>query len=100
MHPLHSDLKHITFEELEKRKAEINRRMQIMRRNQMQNPEIWNQLEMLLESIMLEQQERYQVMNQQSLNPHGSGMVLSTDPLEDDELPAKNPVTRTFRPVQ
>lgn len=100
MHPLQSDLKNITFEELEKRKAEINRRMQIMRRNQMHNPEIWNQLELFLESIMTEQQERYQVMNQTHQNPPGSGMVLGTDPLDEDELPHKNPVTRTFKPVQ
>jgi hypothetical protein len=101
MHPLQDNLKIISFEELEKRKAEINRRMQIMRRTQWHNPEIWNQLELMMESVHQEQQERYLQMNSQSSKNNNSGTVLSTDPLPEDQIPdTQKTVGRQFRPVQ
>jgi hypothetical protein len=101
MHPLWDNLKNISFEELEKRKQEIHKRMQLMRRAQNSNPQIWDQLELMLDAIMSEQQDRF---NSQSgnLKPQvDSGTVMVTDPLEDDLLPKNtSEISRTFKPVQ
>lgn len=101
MHPLSDNLKNVSFEELEKRKSEIHKRMQIMRRNQIHTPEIWHQLDAMLSSIQDEQSERYMQQNAQTRNSNQSGVVMSTDPLEEDEIPSqKSAISRTFRPVQ
>ena len=97
MHPLEDNLKSASFEELEKRKTEIMRRMAIMRRNGIQNPQISDQLDMLLDSILAEQEERYMALNSKTIpNP----VVVNTDPLPDDEIPDnKKPRNRDFTPV-
>lgn len=101
MHPLSDNLKNVSFEELEKRKSEIHKRMQIMRRNQIHTPEIWHQLEAMLSSIQDEQSERYMQQNAQTRNSHKSGVVMVTDPLEEDLVNQKeSAISRTFRPVQ
>lgn len=99
MHPLFDNIKSLTFEELEKKHAEIHKRMQIYARNQMHNPLIWDQLEQMREAIYVEKQERALKLNRDataSLNH----VVINTDPLEDDE-PTK-PVNNTnnkFNPI-
>jgi hypothetical protein len=98
MHPLFDNLKSFTFEELEKKSSEIHRRMQMYARNQMNNPLIWNQLQQMHESILMEKQERAQLLNA----PHNKidNIVINTDPLEDD-LPAPSTTRKpnTFNPI-
>lgn len=99
MHPLLDNLKSLTYEELEKRVGEIHKRMQIMRRNQIQNSLIWNQLESLLDSLEEEKKDRAMSLNQ---SPHQikTGTVLSTDPLDEDLEQMPVPVqNKTFRPI-
>jgi hypothetical protein len=99
MHPLSDSLKNMTFEELEKRTSDIHRKMQIMRRSGISNPMIWNQMEMLLNSINDEKRERAQLLN----NPHAQQkqtVVLNTDPLPEDEpVNSGQPKNTGFKPV-
>jgi hypothetical protein len=97
MHPLESNLKTASFEEMEKRKSEIMKRMQILRRNGIENPQIWDQLELLLDSILQEQEERFLALNTKSTP---NSVVVNTDPLPDDPVPEdKNPRNKNFTPV-
>lgn len=99
MHPLTDNLKSLTYEELEKRVGEIHKRMQIMRRNQIQNPLIWDQLEALLASLEDEKRERAIALNS-APKQNRTGTVLSTDPLEEDlEQLQPEPQNKTFRPI-
>lgn len=99
MHPLADNLKSLTYEELEKRVTEIHKRMQIMRRNQFQNPLIWDQLEAFLGSLEAEKLERALVLNR-SPQHNKTGTVLSTDPLEEDlEHMQPEPQNKSFRPI-
>lgn len=101
MHPLWDNLKNLSFEELEKRKSEINKRMQVMRRSQNHNPQIWDQLENLLDAILDEQQERFRSQSGNPKQQINSGTVLVTDPLEEDAVNTNSSdVSRTFKPVQ
>lgn len=97
MHPLHDGLKTASFEDLEQRKTAVHKRMQILRRTQNHNQEIWNQLESILDAIILEQQERYLVMRDKS--PSESPIVVNTDPLDIDQQPQTVPQRTPFRPV-
>lgn len=97
MHPLSDNLKDQSFEELEKRKAEIMKRFQIMRRSGITNPLMWSQLEALLDAILDEQQERFKTLSDSSAP---DVVVVNTDPLEDDPTPLKDqPRNNRFNPV-
>ncbi len=99
MHPLTDNLKSLTYEELEKRVGEIHKRMQIMRRNQIQNSLIWDQLEALLDSLEDEKRERALALNTTPQH-NKTGTVLSTDPLDEDlEHLQPEPTNKTFRPI-
>jgi hypothetical protein len=99
MHPLFDNLKTLTFEELEKRNLEIHKRMQMYMRNRMNNPVIWDQLQQMQDAIIMEKQERVILMNQ-NLNLKEDPVVINTDPVEGDQVPAqtKKPST-TFNPI-
>jgi len=99
MHPLFDNMKSLTFEELEKKNAEINKRMQMYSRNQMHNPLIWAQLEQMREAIYTEKQERAMKMNRDATE-NKNHVIINTDPLEDDE-PTKpvNPTNNQFNPI-
>jgi hypothetical protein len=84
MHPLSDNLKSLTFEELEKRSSELLKRMQMLRRAGISNPDIWDQLHMLLDSIADEKTERVLVLNNKNSQ---TSVVINTDPLDDDEMP-------------
>ena len=84
MHPLSDNLKSLTFEELEKRSSEILKRMQMLRRAGITNPDIWDQLHALLDSVADEKTERVLLMNTK-VTPNS--VVINTDPLDDDETP-------------
>ncbi len=96
MHPLSDNLKTISFEELEKRSSEIFKRMQIMRRAQIHNAEMWSQLEMLLDSIQQEKMERAMLLNS---NITEDSVVVSTDPLEDEIKKDVKPARTGFNPI-
>lgn len=98
MHPLSDNLKSLTFEELEKRSSDILKRMQIMRRAQIANPQMWEQLEMLLAGINDEKMERAIALN--SVNPKGDKtVVVSTDPLDDEIAEEPKSSNRGFNPI-
>lgn len=98
MHPLSDNLKSLTFEELEKRSSDILKRMQIMRCAGIANPQMWDQLEMLLDGINDEKMERAMVLN--SANPKGDKtVVVSTDPLDDEIAEEPKPSNRGFNPI-
>ena len=99
MHPLFDNMTSLTYEELEKKSVEINRRMQIYARNQMNNPQIWDQLEQMREAIMTEKQERALKLNSTPQAAHNH-VVINTDPLEDDDVqPATTNTQNKFRPI-
>lgn len=83
MHPLSDNLKSVSFEDLEKRSSEILKRMQIMRRNGIHNPDMWNQLQSLLDAVTDEKIERATLLNQMPMDKN-THIVINTDPLEDD----------------
>ena len=99
MHPLFDNMKSLTFEELEKKNVEINKRMQMYSRNQMHNPMIWDQLEQMREAIFLEKQERAMKLNRDVMETTNH-VVINTDPIEDDEptKPAAN-TSNKFNPI-
>ena len=98
MHPLSDNLKSLTFEELEKRSSDILKRMQIMRRAQISNPQIWDQLEMLLDGVNDEKMERAMALN--SANPKADKTVIvSTDPLDDEIAEEPKAGNRGFNPI-
>lgn len=98
MHPLSDNLKSLTFEELEKRSSDILKRMQIMRRAQISNPQMWDQLEMLLNGINDEKMERAIALN--SVNPKADKtVVVSTDPLDDEIAEEPKSGNRGFNPI-
>ena len=99
MHPLFDNMKHLTFEELEKKNVEINKRMQMYARSQTHNPEIWDQLEQMREAIFLEKQERAMKLNRDATDTQ-THVAINTDPIEGDE-PTK-PTVKTgnrFNPI-
>ncbi len=99
MHPLSDNLKNISFEELEKRSGEILKRMQIVRRGGISNPDIWHQLQNLLDAVTDEKIERAQTMISQATEKNQS-VVINTDPLEDDLLPDdRKPTSKPFTPI-
>lgn len=98
MHPLSDNLKSLTFEELEKRSNDILKRMQIMRRAQISNPQMWEQLEMLLDGINNEKMERAMTLNNANLKGDKT-VVVSTDPLDDEIAEEPKPSNRGFNPI-
>lgn len=97
MHPLQDGIKSLSFEELEQRKSQIHKRMQMLRRSGNVNGQIWAQLDQLLDVILAEQQERFASM--QDVKQTTSNVVINTDPLDIDAVPT-GPVQKTpFRPV-
>lgn len=100
MHPLSDNLKELSFEELEKRSSLLLKRMQILRRTGVTTQEIWNQLEMLLDSINDEKLERAMMLNDAAHARKNSHVVVNTDPLEDDEpMDDANTQPRKFTPI-
>lgn len=98
MHPLSDNLKSLSFEELEKRSSEILKRMQLMRRAQISNPQIWEQLEMLLDGINDEKMERAMVLNTASNRPTNN-VVISTDPLDEEIVAEPKTTNKGFNPI-
>ena len=100
MHPLSDNLKGMSFEDLEKRSAAIHKRMQILRRNGITTPEVWQHLEMLLDSIHDDTLERAMLLNDPQNGKATKHVVVNTDPLEDDE-PMDTVVNKpkTFNPI-
>jgi hypothetical protein len=99
MHPLFDNLKSLSFEELEKRSAEIHKRMQMYNRNQMNNPLIWDQLTQMQDAIYAEKVERAQKLNREVTDP-ASHVVINTDPLPDDAPTKAAPATNNkFNPI-
>lgn len=99
MHPLFDNMQSLSYEELEKRHVEINRRMQMYVRNQMNNPQIWDQLSQMNEALYLEKQERALKLNA-SLKETTNPIVVNTDPLEDDEpIQNQKPNNTKFNPI-
>lgn len=98
MHPLFDNLKSLSYEELEKRSAELHKRMQMYMRNQMHNPQIWDQLMQMQDAIHTEKQERVLKLNQ-NVPDHANHVVVNTDPLPDDAPTKTAPVTNKFNPI-
>lgn len=99
MHPLLDNIKSLSYEELEKKSSMIQQRLQMMRRGNMQNPVMWDQLMMMMDSISNEKQERAQLLNQAAKPDRGS-VVINTDPLEGDEvMDTKPPSRNNFNPI-
>lgn len=99
MHPLSDDLKALSFEDLEKRSSQILKRMQILRRNGITISGIWDQLEMLLNSINDEKIERAMLLNNSDARQK-KYVVVNTDPLEDDDpIDDPNIKPKTFTPI-
>lgn len=99
MHPLDDNLKSMSFEDLEKRKAQIIKRITTMRTTGIHNQDMWDQLQMFLDSIILEQEERFMRINTPP-SPEDYYIVVNTDPLPDDPPPPdKNPKRDKFTPV-
>lgn len=99
MHPLSDDLKALSFEDLEKRSSQILKRMQILRRNGITTSGIWDQLEMLLNSINDEKIERAMLLNNSDARQK-KYVVVNTDPLEDDDpIDDPNIKPKTFTPI-
>jgi alpha-D-ribose 1-methylphosphonate 5-triphosphate diphosphatase PhnM len=99
MHPLFDNMTSLTYEELEKKNVEINKRMQMYARNRMNNPQIWDQLEQMREAILQEKQERAIKLNSAPDTVHNH-VVVNTDPLEDDEVkPATSNTQNKFNPI-
>jgi hypothetical protein len=100
MHPLYDNMKSFTYEELEKKLGEINKRIQMFQRSANHNPLIWDQLIAMRDSIQEEKIERARVLIDQSVQKSTGSIVLNTDPLPDDESPVTEPVkSRTFNPI-
>jgi hypothetical protein len=98
MHPLFDNMTSLTYEELEKKNVEINKRMQIYARNRMNNPQIWDQLEQMREAIVTEKQERTSKLNAKPDHAHDH-VLINTDPLEDDVLPTVVNTRPKFNPI-
>jgi hypothetical protein len=100
MHPLYDNMKSLSYEELEKKLGEINKRIQMFQRNPHHNQLIWDQLISMRDAIQEEKMERARVLIDQSVQKSTGSVVLNTDPLPDDELPITEPVkSRTFNPI-
>lgn len=84
MHPLTTNIKELSFEELEKRYQEINKRLQKLRTwNQSEN-EMYYQLQLMKDDIDFEREERFMLESNKDLVTESS-IVVNTDPLPDDE---------------
>ena len=88
-HPLLMDLKSIGYEELEKRYSEILSRMQKLRAWGNSHSEMWDQFQMILDTIIMEKEERLYAQDTQKET--ASAVIVNSDPLEDeiDELSKK-----------
>lgn len=96
MHPLADNLKSLSFEDLEKRSSEILRRMQLLRRNNLVNPEIWDQLNLFLDSINNEKMERALLLNNRDKD---TNVVVNTDPLDEEKQVETKQVNKGFSPI-
>jgi hypothetical protein len=81
-HPLLGDLKSVGFEELERRRSDILKRMQRLRSWNQGTSEMWDQFQMLLDALDLEKEER--LLQQDSSKEVSNSVVVNTDPLEDE----------------
>lgn len=100
MHPLSLNIQSLSYEDLEKRSIEINKRLQMIRRTNQSNPLVLYQLQLYLDEINQEKQERAIKLNA-NFKDTQSGVVISTDPLEDDQIisdVASTPV-KGFNPI-
>jgi uncharacterized membrane protein len=84
MNSLPTNIQAMSYEDLEKRSAEIHKRMQMIHRSGQHNPLVWQQLQAYLEEINQEKQERAGKLNTLVKNMQ-SGVVINTDPLDDDQ---------------
>ena len=82
-HPLFLDIKEMGYEELERRHADILKRMQKLRAWGQTSHEMWDQLQLLLDTIDAEKQERLTMQDIQA--EPVKHVVVNTDPLPDDE---------------
>lgn len=89
-HPLFLDVKSLSHEELEHKHQEILKRMQKLRHLQQSHGEAWSQLALMLDTIELEQQERFLEFDR-SQTDSPTSVVVNTDPLPDDEDQLQKP---------
>jgi ribosomal protein L29 len=83
MQSLTNSVKELSFEELEKRYQEINKRMQKLRMWNQTGHEMYYQLQVLKDEIDFEREERFVIESNKDVSE--SSIVVNTDPLPDDE---------------
>lgn len=98
MHALFDNLKNFTFEELEKRHKEIQKRMQMYTVSNMQNQVIWDQLMQMSTAIQSEKLERVSQLSKQEQS-HMDPVVINTDPLEEEKVDTKKKPKQEFSPI-
>ncbi len=81
-HPLLSDLKNVGYEEIERRRTDIMNRMQRLRSWGHTTSEMWDQLNLILETLDLEKEER--MLTQDGAKETTSSVVVNSDPLEEE----------------
>lgn len=70
-----------------------------MRRSGITTPEIWDQFDMMLNSIYAEKMERAMALNTKDAK-HSSSVVISTDPLDEEiEQEVKPTQNKGFNPI-
>jgi hypothetical protein len=84
MHPLVHNIKELSSEELDKKYQEISKRLQKLRAWNQHDHEMYHQLQLMLDGIDLEKEERL-LINIEENNKTESSIVVNTDPLPDDE---------------
>ena len=82
------DIKELSTEELDRRYQELSKRMQKLRAWGQSEHEMYYQLQMMMDGLDLEKQERMMVGIEEA-NKKESSIVVNTDPLadDDDQLP-------------
>jgi hypothetical protein len=100
MHPLFDNLKSLSYEELEKKNSEIQKRLMMIRTKSGPHIEdMWNQLVSMLDAIQQEKLERLQNQQNQETPTETGGVVLNTDPLEEEiDLKKSSKTNKPFKP--
>ena len=89
-HPLLLDIKGLGYEELERRYQSISSRMQKLRAMGQSSHEMWDQLQLMLETLDAEKQERLAMQDYTAADNQDS-VVIDTDPIPDDETDLPKP---------
>ena len=84
MHPLMIDIKELSMEEIDRRYQELSKRMQKLRAWGQSEHEMYHQLQLMIDGLDLEKQERL-MAGMDEANKKESSIVVNTDPLPDDD---------------